>query len=50
MAESIIDVVRRTGVNHFIISIHWPGMEPRVAMDAMELFAEAVMPAVRQGI
>ncbi|MDX1433714.1 MAG: LLM class flavin-dependent oxidoreductase [Gammaproteobacteria bacterium] len=50
VAEGILRIVRPTGVNHLIISTHWPGMETRVAMDAMQRFAEEVMPRVRSGL
>ncbi len=50
VAAAILDIVRPTGVNHLIISTHWPGMETRVAMDAMQRFAEEVMPRVRSGL
>ena len=50
VAEAILRIVRPTGVNHLIISTHWPGMETRVAMDAMQRFAEEVMPRVRSGL
>ena len=49
VAEAILDIVRPTGVNHLIISTHWPGMETAVAMDSMGRFAEEVMPRVRSG-
>ncbi|MEM7253210.1 MAG: LLM class flavin-dependent oxidoreductase [Pseudomonadota bacterium] len=48
VTEEIISLCRPTGVNHLIISIHWPGMENQVALDAMQLFAEEVMPRVRE--
>ncbi|MCP5149605.1 MAG: LLM class flavin-dependent oxidoreductase [Chromatiales bacterium] len=47
VAEDILDAQRRTGINHLIISTHWPGMEHQAAMDSMQLFAEEVMPRVR---
>jgi alkanesulfonate monooxygenase SsuD/methylene tetrahydromethanopterin reductase-like flavin-dependent oxidoreductase (luciferase family) len=50
VAEDILDIVRPTGVNHLIISTHWPGMETAVAMDSMQRFAEEVMPRVRSGL
>jgi alkanesulfonate monooxygenase SsuD/methylene tetrahydromethanopterin reductase-like flavin-dependent oxidoreductase (luciferase family) len=50
VAEAILDIVRPTGVNHLIISTHWPGMETAVAMDSMRRFAEEVMPRVRSGL
>ena len=50
VADGILAIVRPTGVNHLIISTHWPGMETAVAMDAMRRFAEEVMPRVRSGL
>ena len=50
VASAILEIVRSTGVNHLIISTHWPGMETRVAMDAMQRFSEDVMPVVRSGL
>lgn len=50
VADAILAIVRPTGVNHLIISTHWPGMETAVAMDAMRRFAEEVMPRVREGL
>jgi alkanesulfonate monooxygenase SsuD/methylene tetrahydromethanopterin reductase-like flavin-dependent oxidoreductase (luciferase family) len=50
VAGAILDIVRPTGVNHLIISTHWPGMETSVAMDSMRRFAEEVMPTVRSGL
>jgi alkanesulfonate monooxygenase SsuD/methylene tetrahydromethanopterin reductase-like flavin-dependent oxidoreductase (luciferase family) len=50
VADAILAIVRPTGVNHLIISTHWPGMETGVAMDAMRRFAEEVMPRVRNGL
>ncbi|NKC16662.1 MAG: LLM class flavin-dependent oxidoreductase [Gammaproteobacteria bacterium] len=50
VAEALIAFCRATGVNHVVLSIHWPGMEMNVANDAIELFATEVMPAVRSGL
>ncbi len=50
VADGILDIVRPTGVNHLIISTHWPGMETGVAMESMQRFAEEVMPRVRSGL
>ena len=50
VAQMLIDFCRPTGVNHVILSIHWPGMEMSVANDAIAMFAEDVMPLVRQGL
>jgi alkanesulfonate monooxygenase SsuD/methylene tetrahydromethanopterin reductase-like flavin-dependent oxidoreductase (luciferase family) len=50
VAGAILDIVRPTGVNHLIISTHWPGMETTLAMESMQRFAEEVMPRVRSGL
>ena len=50
VSESIIQLARTIGINHLIISTHWPGMATATALDAMQLFAEEVMPAVRRGL
>jgi len=50
VAEGLITFCRATGVNHIVLSIHWPGMEMSVANDAIELFAEQVIPAVRNAV
>jgi alkanesulfonate monooxygenase SsuD/methylene tetrahydromethanopterin reductase-like flavin-dependent oxidoreductase (luciferase family) len=46
VADRIIELCAPLGANHLVISIHNPGMEVSVAMDAMQLFAEEVMPVV----
>jgi alkanesulfonate monooxygenase SsuD/methylene tetrahydromethanopterin reductase-like flavin-dependent oxidoreductase (luciferase family) len=50
VAEQIIRFHRRVGMNHIVISLHWPGLEVARSIEAMELFAEEVIPRVRQGI
>jgi len=50
VSEKLIDFCKPTGANHIIVSLHWPGMELNVTLDAMQLFAEEVMPSVRQGL
>ncbi len=50
VTEDIVKLARGTGVNHLIMSMHWPGMETSAAMDAMQLFGEEVMPGVRQAL
>jgi alkanesulfonate monooxygenase SsuD/methylene tetrahydromethanopterin reductase-like flavin-dependent oxidoreductase (luciferase family) len=50
VTEAIVRLSRETGINHLIASMHWPGMETTAAMDAMRLFAEEVMPAVREAL
>ncbi len=50
VTEDIVKLARATCINHLVVSMHWPGMESSLAMDAMRLFAEEVMPAVRRDI
>jgi len=47
IAERLIDLQRRFGVNHLVASVHWPGMPNRLALDQLHLLAEEVFPAVR---
>ena len=47
VAERLIDLQRRFGVNHLIASLHWPGMPNSLALEQMHILAEEVMPAVR---
>jgi len=48
VAEQMIAFKRRLGVNHVVMSLHWPGLDIRHSMDAMQLLAEEVFPKVRQ--
>lgn len=48
VTEQMIDINKRLGVNHVILSMEWAGMEKNVAMDCMQLMAEEVIPRVRQ--
>lgn len=50
VAEQIIKFHKRVGMNHVVMSMHWPGLEVARSVEAMELFAEEVFPRVRQGI
>lgn len=50
VAGQIIDINRRLGVNHLVMSMEWAGMDERLALDTMELFAAEVMPKVRSGL
>jgi alkanesulfonate monooxygenase SsuD/methylene tetrahydromethanopterin reductase-like flavin-dependent oxidoreductase (luciferase family) len=49
VAERLIDLRRRFGVNHLVASVHWPGMPNSLALEQMQILAEEVMPAVRRG-
>ena len=48
VAEQMLAFQRRLGVNHIVMSLHWPGLHIRHSMDAMRLLAEEVMPIVRR--
>jgi alkanesulfonate monooxygenase SsuD/methylene tetrahydromethanopterin reductase-like flavin-dependent oxidoreductase (luciferase family) len=47
VAERLIDLQHRFGVNHLVASVHWPGMPNSLALEQMQILAEEVMPAVR---
>jgi alkanesulfonate monooxygenase SsuD/methylene tetrahydromethanopterin reductase-like flavin-dependent oxidoreductase (luciferase family) len=49
VAEQLIDLQRRFGVNHLVASLHWPGTPNSLALEQMQILAEEVMPAVRRG-
>ena len=50
VAEQMIRLNRRLGVNHIVASVHWPGMPNSLALDQLQILAEEVMPQVRQGL
>ena len=50
VAEQIIKFNKRIGMNHVVMSLHWPGLEVSRSMETMHLLAEEVFPKVRQGI
>ncbi|MEC7442268.1 MAG: LLM class flavin-dependent oxidoreductase [Pseudomonadota bacterium] len=47
VSEQILTIKRKLGVNHFIFSMEWAGMEASVATDCMHLMAEEVFPNVK---
>jgi probable F420-dependent oxidoreductase len=47
VAEQMIAINRKLGVNHLILSMEWAGMAKPVAMDCLQLMAEEVIPRVR---
>ena len=49
VVEQMLAFQRRLGVNHIVMSLHWPGLDIAHSMEAMRLLAEKVMPLVRQG-
>jgi alkanesulfonate monooxygenase SsuD/methylene tetrahydromethanopterin reductase-like flavin-dependent oxidoreductase (luciferase family) len=50
VAEQMIRLNRRLGVNHIVASVHWPGMPNSLALDQLQILAEEVMPQVRQAV
>lgn len=50
VAEDIIRFNRRLGVNHIVMSMHWPGLEVAQSIESMQIMAEEVFPRVRQGL
>jgi alkanesulfonate monooxygenase SsuD/methylene tetrahydromethanopterin reductase-like flavin-dependent oxidoreductase (luciferase family) len=48
--DQMVDLHRRTGVNHFVLGIHWPGMPHELVAEQMHLLAEEVFPAVRRAL
>ena len=50
IAEQIIRFNKRVGMNHIVMSMHWPGLEVARSIECMQLLAEEVFPKVQQGI
>ncbi|MCG8545037.1 MAG: LLM class flavin-dependent oxidoreductase, partial [Alphaproteobacteria bacterium] len=50
IAEQIIGYNKRLGVTHMVLGLHWVGMPHSQVADSMHLFAEEVMPKVKQGL
>jgi alkanesulfonate monooxygenase SsuD/methylene tetrahydromethanopterin reductase-like flavin-dependent oxidoreductase (luciferase family) len=50
VAEQMIRLNGRLGVNHIVASVHWPGMPNGLALDQLQILAEEVMPQVRRGL
>ena len=44
VADQLIQLNRRLGVNHLVASIHWPGMPNSLAIEQLHLLAEEVGP------
>lgn len=47
VAEQMIAINRRLGVNHLVLSMEWAGMERSAAIECMAMMAEDVIPQVR---
>ena len=50
VAEQILDIHRRLGVNHLVISTEWAGMPESLAMETIDMIAKELFPRVRQGL
>ncbi len=50
VAEQMVRLNRRIGVNHIVASAHWPGMPNNLALDQLQILAEEVMPQVRRAV
>ena len=50
VAEQIVDLNRRLGVNHLVMSIQWSDMPQSQVSDTMHLMAEAVFPRVHKAL
>ena len=47
VAEQMVRLNRRLGVNHIVASVHWPGMPNSLALEQLEVLSREVMPQVR---
>jgi alkanesulfonate monooxygenase SsuD/methylene tetrahydromethanopterin reductase-like flavin-dependent oxidoreductase (luciferase family) len=50
VADQIVAIHRRLGVNHLVMSTEWAGMPESLAVETIEMIAREVFPRVRQGI
>ncbi|MFO1028266.1 MAG: LLM class flavin-dependent oxidoreductase [Acetobacteraceae bacterium] len=50
VAEQIVALHRRLGVNHLVMSTEWAGMPESLAVETIEMIAREVVPRVRQGV
>jgi alkanesulfonate monooxygenase SsuD/methylene tetrahydromethanopterin reductase-like flavin-dependent oxidoreductase (luciferase family) len=50
VAEQMIALHRRMGVNHLVMSTEWAGMPESLATETIEMIATEVFPRVRQGL
>ena len=44
IADQLLRLNHRLGVNHLVASVHWPGMPNSLAVEQLHLLAEEVMP------
>ena len=50
VTEQILALHKRTGANHIVASMQWPGTPLQASMDAMQMLAEEVFARVQQGL
>jgi alkanesulfonate monooxygenase SsuD/methylene tetrahydromethanopterin reductase-like flavin-dependent oxidoreductase (luciferase family) len=50
VAEQVLALHRRFGVNHLVMSTEWAGMPASLAAETIEMIAREVFPRVRQGL
>ena len=50
VAEQILAIRRRTGIDHLVMSTEWSGMPKSLATETIELIAAELIPRVRQGL
>jgi alkanesulfonate monooxygenase SsuD/methylene tetrahydromethanopterin reductase-like flavin-dependent oxidoreductase (luciferase family) len=50
VADQIVGYNKRLGVNTMVLSVHWVGMPHSQVEDNLHMFAEDVMPKVKQGL
>jgi alkanesulfonate monooxygenase SsuD/methylene tetrahydromethanopterin reductase-like flavin-dependent oxidoreductase (luciferase family) len=50
VAEQVLTLHRRLGVNHLVMSTEWAGMPESLALETIEMIAAELMPLVRQGL
>ncbi len=50
VAEQMLALRRRLGINHLVMSTEWAGMPESLATETIEMLANEVFPRVRQGL
>ena len=50
VAEQILVLHRRLGINHLVMSTEWAGMPESLAVETIEMIATELFPRVRQGM
>ena len=48
VAEQMLAIHRRLGVNHLVMSTEWAGMPESLALETIDMLAREVFPRVRQ--